>query len=187
MFSLATLTAACILGAVTVSATPVTRQAPTCSPNFEGAAVSIIANQVEWDVSPVVAGTPLKKDVTGTFPLNATAEWHVEQTGSANPTTYIVKALTPANNLVVDLANGILTLEDIDAKKQTQIWEIECKQCLSGASSTPGGGKFASGCAIKSAPSSLCVTAEMGSEYFGLTDCSPVVAQTFDFWTATSA
>jgi hypothetical protein len=91
MFSLATLTAVCVLGAVTVSATPVARQAPTCSPNFEGAAVSIIANQVEWDVSPVVAGTPLKKDVTGTFPLNATAEWHVEQTGAANPTTYIVK------------------------------------------------------------------------------------------------
>jgi hypothetical protein len=106
MFSLATLTAVCVLGAVTVSATPVARQAPTCSPNFEGAAVSIIANQVEWDVSPVVAGTPLKKDVTGTFPLNATAEWHVEQTGAANPTTYIVKYVGlpgPMFNLTIKL------------------------------------------------------------------------------------
>jgi hypothetical protein len=87
MFSLASLTAAaCILGAV--SATPVARYA-TCNPNFEGAPVSIIAVDTEWDVSPVFAGTGLKSDL-GTRPLNGTAEWHVEQTGSANP-TYIVK------------------------------------------------------------------------------------------------
>lgn len=89
MFSLATLTVACILGVV--STTPLaTRQTATCNPNFEGAGVSIIAGDTEWGVSPVVAGTLLKKDV-GTFPPNATAQWHVEQSGSANPTTYIVK------------------------------------------------------------------------------------------------
>jgi hypothetical protein len=37
------LVSACILGVV--SATPVARQ--TCNPNFEGAGVSIIANEVE--------------------------------------------------------------------------------------------------------------------------------------------
>ncbi|KAJ7931300.1 hypothetical protein B0H13DRAFT_1858142 [Mycena leptocephala] len=116
-----------------------------------------------------------------TLPQNTTTEWHVEQTSSANP-TYIVKAITN-NKLVVGLANGLLTLEGIDSNKQTQIWEIDCTQCLPGASSTPGGGKFASGCAIKSAR----VTLEMGSEFMGLTECDPVVTQTFDFWTATSA
>ncbi|KAJ7769696.1 hypothetical protein DFH07DRAFT_1058155 [Mycena maculata] len=186
MFSLTTLTIACVLGVV--SGTPLaTRQSATCNPNFEGAGVSIIANEVEWGVSPVVAGTPLQDDL-GTFPLNATTEWHVEQTGSANP-TYIIKAISN-NDLVVDVVGGEfgqLTLEEIDSTKQTQIWEIDCRQCFPGASSTPGGGEFAVGCAIKSAPSGLCVTVEMGAHIFGLTNCSPVVAQTFDFWTATSA
>ncbi|KAJ7489203.1 hypothetical protein FB451DRAFT_1390373 [Mycena latifolia] len=182
MFSLATLTVACILGVV--SATPLARQA-TCNPNFEGAGVSIIAGGTEWGVSPVVAGTPLKRDLE-LPPLNKTAEWHVEQTGSANPTTYIVKAITN-NELVVDVVNSVLTLEQIDSSKKTQIWEINCEQCLSGASSTPGGGKFASNCAIKSLPSGLCAQDEMGNESIALGECTGVVAQRFDFWTATSA
>ncbi|KAF7369218.1 hypothetical protein MVEN_00249400 [Mycena venus] len=181
MFSLASITIACILSVV--SGTPLARQA-TCSPNFEGAGVSIVTGDVEWTVSPVVAGTPLKKD-GAPFPPNSTANWHVEQTGSANP-TYIVKAISN-NELVVDVVDSELTLEQIDSSKQTQIWEIQCNQCLSGASSTPGGGEFASGCSIKSVPSGLCATLEMGSEFLGLTDCNPVVAQTFNFWTATSA
>ncbi|KAJ6618138.1 hypothetical protein B0H10DRAFT_1266810 [Mycena sp. CBHHK59/15] len=185
MFSFASLTATCILTALgAVSATPLAdRQSATCSPNFEGAGVSIIAGQTEWGVSPVAAGTPLKRDL-GTFPLNATAEWHVEQTGSAIP-TYIVKAISN-NELVVDVVDRQLTLEQINSASPTQIWEIDCKQCFSGASSTPGGGKFAVGCAIKSAPSGLCVQLEMGSEFIGLNPCSGVVAQTFDFWTATA-
>ncbi|KAJ6598258.1 hypothetical protein DFH09DRAFT_1356572 [Mycena vulgaris] len=183
MFSLASITIACVLGFV--SATPLaTRQSATCSPNFEGAGVSIIAGQTEWGVSPVVAGTPLKRDL-GTFPLNATAEWHVQQTGSANP-MYIVKEINQ-NELVVDVVDGLLTLEAIDSTEQTQIWEIDCKQCFSGASSTPGGGKFASGCAIKSVPSGLCAQLERGAEFIGLGECTGVVAETFDFWTATTA
>ena len=74
------------------SATPLAntaRQTVTCNPNFEGAGVSIIAGDVEWGVSPVVAGTALSHDLGG-FPPNATAEWHVQQTG-AFPTTYIIK------------------------------------------------------------------------------------------------
>ncbi|KAJ7921721.1 hypothetical protein B0H13DRAFT_2655932 [Mycena leptocephala] len=177
MFSLASLTAAaCILGAV--SATPVARDA-TCNPNFEGAPVSIIAVDTEWGVSPVLAGTGLKSDL-GTRPLNGTAEWHVEQTGSANP-TYIVKAITGGNNLVVDV-------EEIDSTKLTQIWEIECDQCLPGAWSSPSGGKFAAGCAIKSVPSGLCVQLEHASEFIGVGECNiGELAQRFDFWTTTWA
>ncbi|KAJ7444583.1 hypothetical protein B0H11DRAFT_2291152 [Mycena galericulata] len=75
-----------------VSATPAPGPRQTlCNPNFEGAGVSIIDNDVEWGVSPAVAGTVLNRDL-GTFPLNATAEWHVEQTG-AYPPTYIVKEI----------------------------------------------------------------------------------------------
>ncbi|KAJ7705574.1 hypothetical protein B0H17DRAFT_1193230 [Mycena rosella] len=187
MFSLASLTVACILGVA--AATPFARQSAMCNPNLEGAGVSIITpGDTEWYVSPVVAGTALKKDGGG-FPPNATAEWHVEQTGSANPTTYIVKAISN-NGLVADVVNGQLTLEEIDSSKQSQLWEINCKQCFSGASSTPGGGEFAVGCLIKSVPTGLCATLEMGSEFLGLGECDnehPVVAETFNFWTATNA
>ncbi|KAF7377523.1 hypothetical protein MSAN_00174400 [Mycena sanguinolenta] len=182
MFSLASITFACILAAA--SATPTTRQS-TCSPNFEGAGVSILvaAGNVKWAVSPVVAGTVLKKTAEP-FPPNAVADWHVEQTGSANA-TYIIKAISN-NELVVDVVDGELTLEKIDTLT-TQTWDIDCQQCISGASSTPSGGEFASGCSIKSVPSGLCATLEMGAEFLGLTECNPVVAQTFNFWTAPSA
>ncbi|KAK7052154.1 hypothetical protein R3P38DRAFT_2858870 [Favolaschia claudopus] len=183
MFSIAAAPLLCMFIGALVSATPVARQS-LCSPNFEGAGVSIIAGDAEWTVAPVVAGTPLKKD-GDPFPPNATANWHVEQTGSANA-TYLVKAITN-NELVVDVVSNQLTLEQIASSKQTQIWDIKCKQCVSGASSTPGGGEFASGCSIVSVPSGLCATLEMGSEFLGLTECNPVVAQTWSFWTATSS
>ncbi|KAF7368532.1 hypothetical protein MVEN_00176500 [Mycena venus] len=183
MFSLASITIACILGGV--SGTSLARQ-ETCSPNFEGAGVTIVTGDMEfqWAVSPVVAGTPLKKN-GAPFPQNSTARWHVKQTGLADP-TYIVSTISD-NKLVVDVVDKELTLEQIDSSKQTQIWEIQCKQCLSGASSTRGGGVFASGCSIKSVPSGLCATLDMGSEFLELTDCNPRGAQTFNFWTATTA
>ncbi|KAJ6521510.1 hypothetical protein B0H19DRAFT_1203859 [Mycena capillaripes] len=149
MFSLASITIACILGLV--SATPSARQV-TCSPDFGGAGVSIATGDAEWSVSPP-------------FAMSSPANWNVDQTESANPRTS-------------------LTLEQIDSSKQTQIWEIECKQCFPGASLTPGGGVFASGCSIESVPIGLCATLETGSEFLGLADCNGVAAQTFNFWTA---
>ncbi|KAJ6561669.1 hypothetical protein B0H19DRAFT_1375036 [Mycena capillaripes] len=177
MFSLASITIACILGLV--SGTPSARQA-TCSPDFGGAGVSIATGDAEWSVSRVVAGTPLTSDGTP-FAMNSPANWNVHQTESAN-LTYIVKEISN-KDLVVDVVDGGLTLEQINSSKQTQIWEIECKQCLPGASLTPGGGVFASGCSIKSAPSGLCATLETGSD-LGLADCNGGGPQTFNFWTA---
>jgi len=176
---------ASVLGCI--SATPVAhapRQAVQCNPNFEGAGVSIIDNGVEWGVSQPVAGTVLERNL-GSFPLNATAEWHVQQTG-AYPPTYIVKNINN-NDLVVDInIDGLLTLENIDSTKETQIWQISCNQCSSGASSTPGGGEFAKGCKIISAPSGLCVRVEPAGVNIGTGECQSVVAQNWDFWTATA-
>ncbi|KAJ7916723.1 hypothetical protein B0H13DRAFT_2323017 [Mycena leptocephala] len=187
MLSTAALLSACMISmSGLISATPLVPSPPTvqCNPNFEGAGVSIIDGGVEWGVSPAVAGTVLNR-ILGGFPLNATAEWHVEQTG-AYPPTYIVKEINH-NNLVVDIgANGLLTLEAIDSTKATQIWQISCDQCTSGASSTPGGGKFASGCKIVSPPSGLCVRVEPAGVNIGTGECEPVIAQVWDFWTVTA-
>ncbi|KAJ6482473.1 hypothetical protein C8R45DRAFT_1149812 [Mycena sanguinolenta] len=168
-----------------VSATPSPRQTVPCNPNFEGAGVSIIDNGVEWGIPADVAGTVLERNL-GTFPLNATAEWHVEQTG-AYPPTYIVKDIHN-NELVVDIGTGgLLTLEEINSSVPTQIWKISCNTCKSGASSTPGGGEFASGCKIISAATGLCVRVEPAGVNIGTGECESVVAQNWDFWTATSA
>ncbi|KAJ6618145.1 hypothetical protein B0H10DRAFT_2217917 [Mycena sp. CBHHK59/15] len=154
------LTTTCMLAAIgVVSANPVTtRQSATCSPNFVDAGVCIIAGDME---RPTVA-----------------------QTGSSSP-MYTVKAITKTG-LAVDAANGFLTLESVKSTTTTQSWEIKCKQCFSGASCHPKGGEFAVGCAIVPPPSGLPVQLEMGSEFFGLNPRAPVVAQTFDFWTATA-
>jgi hypothetical protein len=89
MISTAVLTACIVYMAGLVVATPAPRQTTQCHPNFEGAAVSIIDGDAEWGVSPVAAGTRLVYSL-GKFPLNGTAEWHVQQTGDFPP-TYIVK------------------------------------------------------------------------------------------------
>ncbi|KAJ7629912.1 hypothetical protein B0H17DRAFT_1283921 [Mycena rosella] len=115
MLSLTSLTVACILGVASVS--PFVRQSDTCNPNFEGAGVSIIADDSEWDVSPVVVGTALKKE-GGIFPPDSTAKWYVEQTGSADPQPTSSSRAINQNDLIVDVVNGKLTLEETDSSKQ---------------------------------------------------------------------
>ncbi|KAJ7791704.1 hypothetical protein B0H14DRAFT_3890483 [Mycena olivaceomarginata] len=184
MISAAVLTACIAAMSGIVSATPAPRQSTLCNPNFEGAGVSIIDGGIEWGVSPAVAGTALDRTLGG-FPPNATAEWHVQQTGTFPP-TYIVKEINH-NDLVVDIAtNGLLTLEKIDSTKLTQTWQISCNSCSSGASSTAGGGEFASGCKIISASSGLCAEVQHAGVNIHVTECNPVIAQTWDFWTATA-
>ncbi|KAJ7678000.1 hypothetical protein DFH06DRAFT_1422411 [Mycena polygramma] len=184
MFSFAALTVACILGVT--SATPLARQS-TCSPDFEGAGVSIISGDDEWGYTSVAAGTDLVYNAEND-PLNATAEWIVEKTGG----NYIFRAIKDTG-LVVGLSggdaedNGGLALLNVDSTDSTQIWDIECTQCTPGASSAPGG-RFASGCAIKSVPKDLCASRMEGSEGFGITYCNPGThfAPLWEFWTATS-
>ncbi|KAJ6498556.1 hypothetical protein C8R47DRAFT_1068828 [Mycena vitilis] len=183
MFSSTSLLAVCIL-AISGIADAVPSPSAQCNPNFEGAGVSIIDTGVEWGVYPPVAGTVLDRTL-GRFPLNSTAEWHVQQTGSFPP-TYYVKEITH-NDLVVDIGvDGLLTLEKLDKSKGTQIWGVSCKKCLPGASSTPAGGKFASGCQIVSASNGLCARVEPAGVNLGTGPCEGSILQAFDFWTATA-
>ncbi|KAJ7489182.1 hypothetical protein FB451DRAFT_1553060 [Mycena latifolia] len=180
------LTACTVAISGLVSASPVARQAQ-CNPNFEGAGVSIVIGQSNIKAAPPVAGTLLAV-AGGDGPVNQTAEWHVEQTG-AFPPTYIIKEISH-NDLVVDInPDGLLILEEINSSKPTQIWEIACNQCLPGASSTPGGGDFASGCYIISPQSGSCVHLEPAGAVevnFGVGECGNSGYQHFDFWTATA-
>ncbi|KAK7052173.1 hypothetical protein R3P38DRAFT_2502159 [Favolaschia claudopus] len=164
-----------LLFANLAAATPTPRA--SCGPSFEGGGVSIVAGSVEWSVSSAVAGTAL--DHT---PKNDAAEWHVQQTGTTPP-TYLVKDINN-NELVVGIgADGLLTLEQIDATKPTQMWAISCDSCSSGASSAPGG-KYASGCKIISASTGACAEVQHAGAHISTNQCAPVVAQNWDFGTA---
>ncbi|KAK7050515.1 hypothetical protein R3P38DRAFT_2865590, partial [Favolaschia claudopus] len=161
-----------------VAATPAPRA--SCSPNLEGAGVSIIAGSVEWSVSSPVAGTLLGHNAES----KATAEWHVQQTGTT-PATYFVKDINN-NQLVVGIgADGVLALEQIDSSKSTQTWAISCDSCSSGASSIPQGGEFATGCKIISTSSGLCAEVQHAGAHISQSQCAAAVAQSWDFWTAT--
>ncbi|KAK7052156.1 hypothetical protein R3P38DRAFT_2858876 [Favolaschia claudopus] len=161
-----------------VAATPAPRA--SCSPNLEGAGVSIIAGSVEWSVSSPVAGTLLGHNAES----KATAEWHVQQTGTT-PATYFVKDINN-NQLVVGIgADGLLTLEDIDSSKSTQMWAISCDSCSSGASSGPGD-EYASGCKIISASTGSCAEVQHAGAHISTSRCAAAVAQSWDLWTATA-
>ncbi|KAJ6587459.1 hypothetical protein DFH09DRAFT_1307688 [Mycena vulgaris] len=155
----------------------------TCSPNLEGAGVSVVAGDAEWGVSALAPGTFLKKALYKYRP-NTTADWHVQQTGSS-PATYFIREINH-DNLAVSLDNtGTLMLAKADPANASQLWTITCSHCLPGAASYPIGGKFAAGCSIKSVANGLCAEVEHGGEEFYLTGCNPVIAQTYDLWTAT--
>lgn len=81
------------------SATPLLgRQSATCNPNFEGAGVSVITGNVKWAVDADVAGQPILHP--GSISPNATANWLVEQTGSAIP-TYLFKYVLSLGQKVI--------------------------------------------------------------------------------------
>ncbi|KAJ7474924.1 hypothetical protein FB451DRAFT_1366939 [Mycena latifolia] len=180
MFPLASFTLVSILG--TVSAARVQIRQSTCSPNFEGAGVSIVAGDTEWGVSSLVPGTQLKKELYKYRP-NTTADWHVQQTGESPP-RYTVREINH-NELGVGIASSLLAMVKTNPSDASQLWEITCAHCLPGASSSPHGGMFAAGCSIKSVPNNLCAEVERDGDAFFLEECNPVVAQTYDFWTAT--
>lgn len=114
----------------------------TCAPDVGGLGVSIIAGSKEWGVSSAVAGTALRSDL-GKSPLSSTAEWRVQQLGSAQgptPPTYIFGYVSASvfrariliihsreighTGLVVDALSGagggnpVLTLSPMDTSSE---------------------------------------------------------------------
>ncbi|KAJ7864167.1 hypothetical protein B0H13DRAFT_2353822 [Mycena leptocephala] len=176
MFSFSSLIAACLLGAAAVSATPLARGYGTCSPNFEGTPISIVSGGRDWGAYPLQDSTILSAFVN--------SKWHVEQAGSS-AATYIVKALTPDNGLVVDVDQGVLELKPIDSLKMTQIFEIDCTFCFSGASSAHSNFEPAVGCTIKNTGSAddICVQLHHDTGLLALNVCNGSADQIFNFFT----
>ncbi|KAF8180030.1 hypothetical protein K438DRAFT_1976992 [Mycena galopus ATCC 62051] len=165
----------------------------TCNPTLTGLEVSIISTSsgsAQWGVSQDVAGTALSHAL-GQVPLNSSAEWRVMQIGSSQP-TYVFGDINK-DSLVVDapsVAGGAapaLKLSLMDSS-ETQKWQIDCQQCFPDVASnpSPGGGRLATGCAIKRISSDLCAEMMSGvSAPIGATACSGSSLQTFDFWLPT--
>lgn len=87
MFSTSTLVV-CILTALSLTAASPTKRAATCSPNFEGASVAVVADDVEWSALTSTVGTSVRARSTETNPAGHL--FNFEQTGSATP-SYVAK------------------------------------------------------------------------------------------------
>ncbi|KAJ7100768.1 hypothetical protein B0H15DRAFT_460589 [Mycena belliarum] len=185
MFPSTSLLATCILALSTfVAATPSPRQ-PQCNPDFEGAPVTITIGNRGVKVAPPRAGQLLVATVPIT-PGQGSGNFVVTQT-SPRASTYLINEVK-FTDLVIDVTDaGLLDLEE-RGPSPTQVWEITCDECRPGASTTPGGGKWGSGCSIASAQTGQCVHIQPSGNpliNFGVGECADTADQSFDFWTKT--
>ncbi|ESK84973.1 hypothetical protein Moror_9225 [Moniliophthora roreri MCA 2997] len=156
-----------------VSANPLAARA-TCSPNFEGAGISILgANGFV---------TPNGRGHGSSAPF-----WHIQQTGQSNG-GYIFRDI--ANNNIALTRNGdnSVTMAPVSntGTDPTQQFQIECQACNGGASSAPPGTVIGSNCSIKwMGNTGLCLQVDRApSDNLFTGSCGTIPgAQTFTFST----
>ncbi|SJL16432.1 uncharacterized protein ARMOST_19956 [Armillaria ostoyae] len=116
----------------------------TCSPNFEGASLTVssysgAANGVlSWSANPV-AGAPV---VASTSP----SKFFFQQNGDTD-VTYTIKTAAD-DNFAVELNDYVLVMNGVDwsGSNVNQKWIVECTTCATNISQQKG--VVASGCAI---------------------------------------
>ncbi|PBK84632.1 hypothetical protein ARMGADRAFT_1169866 [Armillaria gallica] len=151
-----------------------------CSPNFEGAGVSVTNSAREWGVSAHAVGA----DVTAPVGSLRTADFLFQQNGQP-AVSYTIRDITNPNLAVAVRPDGTLELDTIDASgnDQTQKWDVLCDSCSTNISQLRGNVAF--GCNITSTPSGLCV--QIGAketDAMFIAPCNGQDSQNFDFWTA---
>jgi len=135
MLSLSTIVSAAVaLTSVGVYANPVARS--TCSPNAQGAGVSIVsvANAgLEWGDANT---TPVDGDVLTAISSGGLPNFHVSQSGQF-PTSYIIKDVNN-NELAVTSSGNELVFNPASntGTQENQLFDIVCQTC--GLNTTPG-------------------------------------------------
>ncbi|KAJ8083122.1 hypothetical protein PM082_008991 [Marasmius tenuissimus] len=124
-------------------ANPVARA--TCSPNFEGAGISILG--ANGFVTP---------DGRGHGSPNPF--WHIEPTGQPI-SGYVFRDITNNNQVLTRNPGDSLTMGAVtNGPDARQIFTIECQTCASGAAVAPPRTRIASDCKVKMASdTSLCL------------------------------
>ncbi|KAF9254215.1 hypothetical protein L218DRAFT_968337 [Marasmius fiardii PR-910] len=145
-----------------------------CSPNFEGAGISI--RGANGYVTPDGRGHG-----------SPAPYWHVQQTGQA-VTGYILKDIADNNRALTRNPDYTLTMgrASDSGLDGNQIFRIQCDTCAGGASTSPPGTLIASGCNIRwSLDPSLCAqVGKPSSDNLYLRACGATTgSQTFSFST----
>ncbi|KAF9254418.1 hypothetical protein L218DRAFT_1082345 [Marasmius fiardii PR-910] len=145
-----------------------------CSPNFEGAGISITG--ANGFVTPDGRGHG-----------SPAPYWHVQQTGQP-VAGYILRDIANNNRALTRNSDNTLTMGPASdsGTDVNQIFQIQCDTCVGGASTSPAGTLIASGCNIEWASDpSLC--AQVGrppSDDLYLLACGATTGgQTFSFST----
>ncbi|KAF9029763.1 hypothetical protein BDP27DRAFT_1436463 [Rhodocollybia butyracea] len=175
MFSFSTIvSAAVMLTSVGVYATPVARS--TCSPNAQGAAVSIVSDAhhgLKWGDAN---SSPFNGDVI--IAASTALPVHVSQSGQF-PTSFIIKdannnglAVTSSGNqLILDTASNTGT-------QANQLFDIACQTC--GTNTTPGNAAGSSCTVSPHGNSNSCVQAGHNGTPLTVVGCDGSNAQLFD-------
>ncbi|KAL0568751.1 hypothetical protein V5O48_013239 [Marasmius crinis-equi] len=141
LFALCAVASALLGGAL---ANPVARA--TCSPNFEGAGISVLgANGFV---------TPDGRGHGSPAPF-----WHIQQTGQP-VAGYIFRDIANDNQVLTRNPDNSLTMgaASNNGNDVRQIFNIECQTCASGAAAAPPRTPIATDCQVKMASdTSLCL------------------------------
>ncbi|KAF9074301.1 hypothetical protein BDP27DRAFT_1316828 [Rhodocollybia butyracea] len=124
------------LCSISVSATPLGRS--TCTPNAQGAAVSIVSSAdgtLKWgDANP----TPTVGDVLSALSFDGDSpNFHVAQSGQF-PTSFVINDVNNHALFVDSSTAGSLTFNttSVDFDQGFQLFDITCQSC--GSDTTPG-------------------------------------------------
>ncbi|KAK7049967.1 hypothetical protein VNI00_005398 [Paramarasmius palmivorus] len=156
-----------------VSANPLAARA-TCSPNFEGAGISIMgANGFV---------TPNGRGHGSPAPF-----WHIQQNGQSTP-AYVFRDIANDNIALTRNSDNTVTMAPVSnsGTDPTQQFEIVCQTCSGGAAVSPPGTLIASGCNIRwSGNTGLCLQVDRApSDNLFVAPCGSVPgAQNFSFST----
>ncbi|PBK67968.1 hypothetical protein ARMSODRAFT_976257 [Armillaria solidipes] len=133
-----------------------------CTPNFEGAAVTVVWNNtLSWSASPAV-GAPI---IASTLP----SKFFFQQNGDDPDVTYTINLSDENFHRTVDNVNFAAEYDgqrffidnvDWSGTNENQKWRVLCSTCATDISQQKG--IVASNCQITSKTDSLCVTEETG-------------------------
>ncbi|SJL16441.1 uncharacterized protein ARMOST_19965 [Armillaria ostoyae] len=125
-----------------------------CTPNFEGAALSVVWNNtLSWSANPAV-GAPI---IASTLP----SKFFFQQNGDDPDVTYTIKTADNVNFAAeYDGQRFFIDNADWSGNNENQKWRVLCSTCATDISQQKG--VVASNCQITSKTDSLCVTEGAG-------------------------
>ncbi|KAK0501974.1 hypothetical protein EDD18DRAFT_1458346 [Armillaria luteobubalina] len=138
-----------LFSALFLTAAPLAARAGECNPNFEGAPLTVVWNDLSWSANPAV-GAPI---VAGTL----SSKFFFQQNRDDTDVTYTIKTADNVNFAATyDGDKFFIDNVDWSGTNENQKWRVQCTTCATDISQQNG--TVASNCQITTKIDSLCVT-----------------------------